>query len=260
MTTETVVNDSGEVVKLEFKDELQELAYRQLVTFINERNGNVATANAAHGDRASLIESLTETSDDAAIVAAREARDEAMMRLHELVTPKVQHILDNAESSVAEVEEKIKELDKKIKPGLTFYKLNYGEDAVKGLPAQVRIKGGSGGTSSGGGRRIRNFEIVTTIDGEELLHENMASLAKYLDVETSTLQDKFFGDAKSLKDVPDVVEFDVPFTEVDEDDNKSENTAHVTATRQVKDDDDTTTEAAAEAPEVSNADVTPEDV
>lgn len=242
MTTETHVTDAGEVLKVEFVDEMHQMAHEQLVKFINERNSYVSQANAAHGDRASLVENLTESSDDPAIVAAREARDEAIMRLHELVTPKVNHILENAESSVAEVEEKIKALDKKLRPGLQYYKLNYGDETAKALPAQVRIKGGSAGGSTGGGRRIRNFEIVTTIDGEELAHENMASLAKYLDVETATLQDKFFGDAKTLKDVPDVVTFEQEFTEVDEDDNKSTNTAVITATRVHKDEAATDTD------------------
>jgi archaellum component FlaC len=236
--TQTVVSDSGKVTQITFEDDLHKLAHEQLVGFITQRNALVSQANAAHGNREELAHSITETSDDPEIVAAREARDEAIMTLHKLVTPKVEDMLSNAEQNTADLDEKVKELDKKIKPGLTYYKQMYSEDAVNALPSQVRSKQGSMGGGGGGGRRIRGYEIVTLIDGEEQGHENTAGLAKYLDVETVTLQEQFFsaaGNPKALKDAPDVVEFDVAFKEVDEDGNESDNSAHVTFTRQAKD-------------------------
>ncbi len=238
--TQTVVDDKGHVSEVTFVDDMHKLAHTQLVNFITQRNALVSQANAASGNKEELAHSITETSDDPQIVAAREARDEAIMTLHKLVTPKVNDMLENSEQNTADLDEQVKELDKKIKPGLTYYKQVYGDETAKALPTQVRSKQGSIGGSGGGGRRIRGFEIVTVIDGDEQQHENMAGLAKYLDVETATLQEQFFsaaGNPKALKDAPDTVEFDVAFKEVDEEGTESDASAHVVCTRVVKDDE-----------------------
>jgi hypothetical protein len=237
MTTQTAVTEDGQVLTLNYVDEVHELMHKQLAGLIGQRNSLVAQANAASGDRQSLADSITETSDDAEIVQAREARDEAIMRLHSLVTPKVNEIMENAEGSKAETEEKVKELDKKVRTGLTYYKSLYtNEDFVKAMPSLVRVKGGAGTTGSGG-RRIRGYEVEAEVDGEVTGFENFATLAKWLNVETTVLQDKFFeaaGNPKALKDAPDTVSFSLSFTDVDEDGNESENEAAVTATRTAK--------------------------
>lgn len=237
MTTETVVNDEGQLMTINYVDEVHELMHKQLVGLIGQRNTLVAQANAASGDRQALVTSITENDEDPEIVAAREARDEAIMRLHELVTPKVQAIMESANEGKAETEEKVKDLDKKVRTGLTYYKSLYpNEDFVKAMPALVRVKGGTGGTGSGG-RRIRGYEVEAEVDGEVTGFENFAGLAKWLNADTVTLQDKFFeaaGNPKALKDAPDEVKFTFAFTDVDEDGNESENEAVVTATRTVK--------------------------
>jgi len=261
MTTETVVNEGGEVMSLTYVDEVHELMHKQLVGLIGQRNSLVAQANAATGDRQALVESITESSDDPDIIAARTARDEAIMRLHTLVTPKVNAIMENAQEGKAETEEKVKELDKKVRTGLTYYKSLYtNEDFVKAMPSLVRVKGGTGGTGAGG-RRIRGYDVEAEVDGEVTGFDNFAGLAKWLNVETTVLQDKFFeaaGNPKALKDAPDTVTFSLPFTDVDEDGNESENEAAITATRTVKPSD---SHAEAEDNEVEDEDeVTPEDV
>lgn len=237
MTTTTEVSESGEVLSLTYVDEVHELMHKQLVGLIGQRNTLVAQSNAAQGDRQSLVESIRENDTDPEIVAARAARDEATQRLHELVTPKVNAMMESAKEGSAETEEKVKDLDKKVRTGLTYYKSLYpNEDFIKAMPSLVRVKGGAG-TAGSGGRRIRGYEVEALVDGEVTGFDNFASLAKWLNVETSVLQDKFFeaaGNPKALKDAPDTVKFSLSFTDVDEDGNESENDAEITASRTVK--------------------------
>lgn len=263
LTTETVVSDEGQVMSLTYVDEVHELMHKQLVNLIGQRNTLVAQSNAASGDRQALVTSITENDEDPDIVQAREARDEAIMRLHQLVTPKVQAIMDNANEGKAETEEKVKDLDKKVRTGLTYYKSLYdNEDFIKAMPALVRVKGGTGGTGSGG-RRIRGYEVEAEVDGEVTGFDNVAGLAKWLNADTSALQEKFFeaaGNPKALKDAPDTVTFKFAFTDVDEEGNESENEAIVTATRTVKPSEAAEADEVEDATLASDDEPTPEDV
>lgn len=233
----TAVTEGGEVLTLNYEDEVHELMHAQLVGLITKRNALVSQANAASGDRQSLVHSITENDEDPEIVQARQARDEAIMRLHELVTPKVNAALEAAKEGTDGLEEQVKELDKKVRTGLTYYKSLYtNEDFVKAMPSLVRVKGGTGGTGSGG-RRIRGYDVEAEVDGEVTGFDNVAGLAKWLNADTNALQEKFFeaaGNPKALKDAPDEVKFKFAFTDVDEDGNESDNEAIVTLTRTVK--------------------------
>lgn len=217
----------------QFTDHMHQMVHEQLEGFIKERNSLVGTANAAHGDRVTLTEQIREESTDPEIVAAREAYSEALLALDALVKPKVDAIIANATESVAEVEAKIKEIDSKLKPGLSYYKKLYGDEVAATLPAQAKIKGLRVASASGG-RRIRGFNFVVTVDGESQEFENAASAAKWLDVETGSFQEAFFeaaGNPKQVKDAPANVDFQIVFVEVDEDENETEKTAKVAAYR-----------------------------
>jgi len=244
--TETAVApaEANEPEPLKFEDEIHELTHKKVESLIVERNTLVGKANAVKGDRVTLMNTLTENDDDPEIVAARQARDEAVMLLHSLVTPKVEAYLADAAGSVEGIEEQIKELDGKIKPGLTFYKKVYGEDAAKFLPKQERVQGLNVGRAGTGGRRIRGYAVDVTVDGETTGFDNFASAAKFLDLETAQLQNAFFeaaGNPKQVKDAPDRVEMTLNYTEVDEDENETDKSAFVVATR-------TETEGSDEAP------------
>lgn len=226
-----------------FKDPMQELAFKQLSGLIGERNAQVARINAVKGDRLSLLKDLEENSQSEAAVEARKRRDaaqqaldEAVMDLHKAVQPEIESLTQDAEKSVTDIENDVKEKDQAIKPGLTYFKKVYGEELAKHLPALDRLKGFSS-RGTGGGRRIRGFVISVEVDGEAKDFENAASAAKYLEVETTDVQEAFFKAAgvEVLKDAPDTVTFEVPFTETYEDGDKEEKVATVTATRSAKD-------------------------
>lgn len=223
-----------------FPDEMSKLAFDQVSVLVADRNAKVGKANAAHGDRVTLTEQITENSTDPKIVKLRKQRDEAELALHELVKAEVDKVIADAEGSVKELEEEIAALDEKIKPAITYIKKMYGEALAKHLPSLERIKGMTV-RAGGGGRRIRGYRVVTVIDDETTEHENVAAAAKYLDVDTKELQEAFFtaaGNPAKLKDAPDEVTFEVTFTEVYEDsDEKVEKTAVVTATRESSDSD-----------------------
>jgi hypothetical protein len=235
-TTET-----PEVKELKFPDEMAEMAFNALKAFVEKYNSLVGKANAAHGDRVTLTEEITENSTNPKIVAARKKRDEAELELHALVTPEVEKVIADAAGSVKEIEEEVSELNGKIKAGQTYLGKMYDNfDFKDHLPSLARIKGmtvrAGGGT---GGRRIRGYRVTTTVDTEVTEHENIASAAKYLDVETTSLQEAFFkaaGDPKALKDAPDEVNFEVEFTEV-YDDGEEKKVAQVTAFREVETED-----------------------
>ncbi len=211
-----------------FSDELAEVAFNSIKELIVARNALVGQANAAHGDRVTLTEQITENSTDAKIVAARKQRDDAIMALHELVTPQVEKTIADAAGSVGAIEEEVKAHDEKIKPGVTYLKKMYGESPTSPatfLPSLERVKGMTVRAGGGGGRRIRGFNVITTVDGESQEHENFASAAKWLEKETTDLQEAFFeaaGQPKQVKDAPDEVEFEVEFTETYEDSDETE--------------------------------------
>lgn len=221
---------------VKFQDAMHEAAFTQLHDLIVTRNDLVGRANAANGDRVTLVEQITENSTDKAIVAARKQRDDAIMELHKLVQPQVEKVMADAQGSIEEVETELKKIDNILKPGVTYLRRLYGEEAAEALPSQARVKGvriNSGGSS--GGRRIRGFNVIVTYAGETEEFENFASAAKFLgDVDTATLQAGFFeaaGNPAASKDAPDVVEFALTLTETDEEGNESEQVAEVKAYR-----------------------------
>src|SRR5690606_11951432 len=103
--------------------------------------------------------------------------------------------------------EAVKELESKIRPGITYLKKMYGEASAKALPDMVRARVARSG---GGGRRIRGYELAVSVNGEEYGFENFAAASKDLGVPTEVLQAKFFeaaGNPAALKDAPDTVDF-----------------------------------------------------
>ena len=135
-----------------FEDEFTRLAFEQLEGKIKERNSLVGTFNASKGDKLSLVEQLSEDSTDPQIVAAREARDQAIMALHALVQAEADQIIANASEGVEGLEAKIKELDTQITPGLTYLKKMGHATLVEHLPKRDRVKGSVGGGGRGGDR------------------------------------------------------------------------------------------------------------
>lgn len=217
-----------------FVDAMHEAAFNQLAAFIHERNSHVGKANAANGDRMTLTEQITEESTDPKIVKAREARDAAIMQLHELVTPQVDKIMTDAKGSVEEIEKAIKDIDAKLKPGVTYFKRVYGDESAEALPTQARLKGVRINSGGGSGRRVRGFNFIVNYAGETEECENAAGVAKFLgDIETSIVQEAFFQAAEvdASKDAPDTVEFALTLTETDEDGNESESAAQIKAYR-----------------------------
>lgn len=215
-----------------FKDEMHEMQFKMLSNFIVQRNALVGQANAAAGNKDDLIAQIRENSTDADIVAAREAWSQAYEDLMALVMPKVNATIENSQGSAEKIEAEIKELDGKLKPGLTYFKKIYGEESAEFFPAQDRLKG-TQVRSGGGGRRIRGFNVIVTVDGQSKEFQNFSTAAQYLDVDTLDLQNAFFAKAETtvLKDVPDVVSLVLNFDEVDEDGNKTEKEALVKAYR-----------------------------
>lgn len=239
--TEAPAEATTEAKKTEptFADDMQRMAYEQLAHMIAERNSLVGTVNAANGDRSALVDQITEEDNDPEIVAAREARDEAIERLESLVRPKVEALVNEGAEGLAESEAKIKEIEGTVKPGINFYKKVYGDDAAEFLPALTRVRSSRISNAGTGGRRIRGYELTVTIDGEVTGYENFASAAKDLDIDTTVLQDGFFqaaGNPKQVKDAPDQVSFSLTITEVDEDEQAVEKTVTVLATRKDADD------------------------
>lgn len=233
-----------------FPDEMAEAAFKQLSNLISQRNSKVGQINAVKGDRQTLTEQVAAESDNPSIVSARQAEqaakeawDEAVMALHSVVTPEVDRLLSDSESSVKEIEEQVKELDSTIKPGSNYFKKMYGENLAKFLPSLARLKGFSTKGAGASGRRVRGFDVAVTIDGETQGFENFASAAKYLDLETAALQEAFFKAAgkDNLKDIADRVDFTVTYTDTDENGNTDEYEATVIATREVKEDEEVDT-------------------
>lgn len=233
----------------QFQDEMHQMQFSLLDGLIKKRNDLVGRFNAASGDRQSLTEQVRENSTDPAIVEARERWSQAYLDLMALVDPIVEATITNAQGSTEELEKEIKDLDTKLKPGVTYFKKMYGENAAKYFTSQERVKGAI--RAGGGGKRVRGFDVIVTIDGEDRQFENAAGAAKFIggDVETSDLQKAFFekSGVEASKDAPDVVSLTLSFTEVDGDGNKTEKEAFVKFVRTGK--DDAETEAADEATE-----------
>lgn len=218
----------------EFQDPMHEMQFKMLSDLITKRNDLVGKANAAKGDRQTLTEQIRENSQDPEIVKAREAYSEALLALDALVKPEVERIIADSAGATEGIESEISELDKTLKPGVTFFKKVYGDDAAKFFPTQSRLAGAATVRSGAGGRRVRGFRVVVTIDGESTEFENFAGAAKFLDAETSDLQAAFFQKAgtETLKDVPDEVNMTIDFTEVDADNNEQAKQAFVKAYRE----------------------------
>lgn len=247
-----------ELAPLNFVDEMHELSHKQLVNFITQRNSLVGKVNAAAGDRVTLTEQIRESDDDPEIVAARERMSEAVLALDALVKPKVDAIIADSAGSQEQFENEIKELDQRLKPGLTYYKKLYdvgGKEPSKHLPAQDRLKGTTI-RSGAGGRRIRGFAVEITIDGQTERFDNFSTAATYLDVETADLQKEFFDKAgtTTLKDVPDVVNMTLEYVEVDEDGNETPKEAFVKAVRVEAEEKKQAEESNAQAAEVEAED------
>lgn len=225
-----------EVKEPSFKDPMQEMTYKGLVELINEYNSIVSNLNAASGDRVSLTDEITEKSTDPKIVKAREERDAAIMRLDELVRPEVEKRIQNASGDLEAQTEKVKELNGTIKPGLSYYAKLYGEDTKDTFPQLVRARSARIGSSGTGGRRIRGFNLIVTVGEDIQEFENFSSAAKWIGVETATLQDKFFEAAKTDKvdDIPDKVSFSAVFSSADEDGKEESVEASVVAVRQAE--------------------------
>jgi hypothetical protein len=221
----------------EFKDEMQAMSFRTLSGLIEERNSLVGTISAASGDRLDLVEQLTEESNEPDIVAAREARDEAIAALDALIRPKVEDIIANASEKIDEATAKVKELDSTIKPGVSYYKKMYGEDSADAFPDLKRSRSVRIGSSGTGGRRIRGFNFVVTANGDVTEFDNASAAAKHLGVEVPTFQDAFFTAAgvEKSNDADDRVVFNVTFTDVDEEGEATDIVADVTAERKAED-------------------------
>ena len=235
MADASLIDPEGHIIK--FKDKMHRASYEQIAEFINQRNGLVSKANAVHGDKEALYDNLTETSDDPAIVKAREQRDEALETLAKLVGPKVEEVLASAESTVAEVENEVKELDTLLRAATSYFRKLYGDDATKQLPEQVRSRSLKVGGGRSGGKRIRGYNVITTFKGKTDEHENFTNAAKALGQDTSVLQAAFFeaiAPVDAAKDAPDTVEFDLEVSEVDGDGNETKVKSHIKAYRTAK--------------------------
>lgn len=230
--TETATEATTEAKAPEFSSEMQKLQFDTLVEFIGKRNAIVAQINAATGDRDSLAESLRE-SDDENIANLRVQIAELQDQMDAIIKEKVDALLENASGNVEALTKELDEWNEKIKPGVKYYKMLFTDGTADFFPKQDRVKGVRTSSGGGGGRRIRGYNVVVTIDGEETEHENFTNAAKQLDVETSALQEQFFAKAgvEKLKDAPDVVTFSLSWTETEEDGTETDVTADVKAYR-----------------------------
>lgn len=239
---------------------LKQMQFDAMAEMINNRNKLVAEVNAATGDRDSLTESIKnrdEFEDLRNQIAALEEQLEAQVKV--LVDEALANKTDNTDELTAE----IKKIDEALTPGLTYFKKLYGDEAAEELPKRDRVKGTRSGGSGSGGKRIRGFNWVITINGESTEYENAATAAKALALDTKQLQEAFFAKAgvEQIKDAPNEVVLTLNWEDVAEDGTKTPVTATVKAYRT------TPVEAEAEgdaspSPEVNEADeaeVTDED-
>lgn len=215
----------------EFANEMQKMQYNSLVEFINKRNDLVSKINAATGDREALVESVANSSDES-IAHLRNSIADLQERFDALVAEAVDALLAESTDNAEGLQNEVKEIDETVKPGLSFYKKLYGDDAAAELPKLDRLKGARSGSGSGQ-KRIRGYDVDVFVDGETTSFENFSQAAKAVGVDTAALQEGFFAKAgvEKLKDAPDEVEFSVSWVEEDDDGNEFENTATVTARR-----------------------------
>lgn len=265
--TETVTEatTSEKTDEITFPDEMAKMSFGMLSKQIEQRNSLVGQINAAKGDSDLLRQQIMDESTDEDIVSLRERRDaakaaydEAEMALYDAAMPKVKDFMADAESKVKETEEKVKELDGIIKPGTTYLRKSYGDDLAKALPSLARLKGFSTKGAGATGRRVRGYEAAVEIDGEVTGFENLAGAAKFLDLETSALQEMFFKAAgvDELKKAPNTVQFTVNYTETYDDDTTEDKTATVTCERKEQDStpaDDDETDAESHEDETASA-------
>lgn len=240
-----------------FESNFHKLAFDEIKALIVKRNDLVGRANAATGDRLTLTEQIRENSTDPAIVEAREKMSEAIMALEALVKPVVDQIIANESGAIDEIEAAIKAVDAELKPGLTYLKKSAGDDIAKFLPTQERVKGVRIGSS--GGKRIRGYDVEITVDGETKKFTNMSTAAQFLNLDTSDLQNAFFGKASEMvgkpvdnsKDAPDVVTFTGNFESTDEKGEVTTNEAFVKVYRTEVKKDEVPAESAPEATEAT---------
>jgi len=229
--TDTATATTPETTKQQtFTDQLQELHFKSLDQLIVERNDLVGRVNAANGDVQSLTEQIRDNSTDPDIAYAREQLSKWVLELDRLVKPKVEEALANRGEDTSKLEEDIKKMDIRLKPGIKYYKEMYGDDAAEFFTKQSRLQG-MHLRSAGSGRRIRGFNITATVDGVDKTFENFSSAAKYIGVDTPDLQQAFFNKAQTedADKLPDEVNFTVNFDETDSDGNKTEKEAFVRA-------------------------------
>ena len=247
-----------------FQNDLHRLQFTELERMIKEKNALVAKANAANGDRLTLTETIRDTSQDPEIVRLREQISELIMQLDALVNPLVDQAIAESSGDINAIEEGIKELDKTLKPGLSYFKNVYGDEAYSFFSKQDRLKGLQLRSGSGG-RRIRGYSLTVTVDGEDRTFENFSTAAKYIGVDTVDLQRAFFDKAgtEDAAKLPSEVKFVVNYTEVDDDKNETEKSAMVHAFKDEENNDNGDADVAGnsepeEAPEP--AEVTAEDL
>jgi DNA-binding FrmR family transcriptional regulator len=216
----------------EFTNAMQKMQFEALVEMINEHNALVGKINAVTGNKDALEENIRESDEFATI---REQIATLQDQFDAAVKAKVEAALAEAkdggdtESDAA----KAKELKNTIGAGQSYYKKLYGDAAAEDFPKVDRIKGTRASGGGAGGRRVRGYNVIVTENGESDEYENFATAAKALGLATTDLQEQFFAKAgvEKLKDAPETVEFEVSWTEVDEDGNESEASAHIKAYR-----------------------------
>lgn len=239
-----------------FPDQVSEITFNQIVGLTKEHNSLVGTLAAVKGDPHTLMETLRENSTNADAVRIREELEK--VRLHEqrlltemdkAIQPEYEETRKNAEAKSGEIEANLKTVAEKVRAATNYYKKMY-EDLAEYLPKLERVKGqGRVGGSATGGRRIRGFDFTVTDKGENTTHENVAQVAKAINVETETLQQGFFsaaGNPESSKDAPNTVEWTV---EAGEGDDKRT----VTIVGHRKEDASSSAPAEAEAPSEADA-------
>lgn len=255
-TTAQAVANQAPPKEQSFKDELQKVQFEALDNVIKQKNDLVGRANAANGDRQSLTEQIRDNSTDPQIVSLREQISELILQLDSLVTPLVDATIAENSGDVNAIEEQIKALDKTVKSGRTYYKSVYGDEAAEFLTKEERLKGARLG-SGAGTRRIRGYNLTVTIDGDDTTFENFSSAAKYIGVDTPDLQRAFMDKAgtEDADKFPAEVKFVVEFTDVDDDENKTEKSAMVRAYK--TEEKAASNDAAEDTPEDSNVDEAP---
>lgn len=247
-----------------FKDALQKAQFEELNKMILSRNDLVGRANAASGDRLTLTEQIRENSTDPDIAEAREQMSQWSLKLDELVKPIVDKMVEDSKGSIDDLESKIKEADGTLKPGLTFYRKMYGDDAAGFFADLARLKGIQV-RSGGGGRRIRGYTIFVTLgDSDKTVgYENFSSAAKAIGVDTLDVQQAFMAKAgtEDAAKFPPVVEFLIDYPHTDKDGNKSTLQAQVRAEKNEEEpaSDEATASDSSDEAEVASDEVISED-